>query len=162
VNRVVRHVVRDWNGTLLNDLDIVVGATNASLAGNGIAVIDRDRFRREFSRPIRSFNERLLGRPLTDQQWRTADDAFHDHYRWGRPVAAQHVAARRAARPARPATADAAVTPLTMRRLPKRSARGVLVAEHSCHHLPQLQAAAATLPTVLDAATLVVTLTGRS
>jgi HAD superfamily hydrolase (TIGR01549 family) len=78
---VVRHVVWDWNGTLLADLDVIVAATNAGLAGSGLNAIDRDRFRRDFGRPVRAFNERLLGRPLTDEQWRALDDAFHDHYR---------------------------------------------------------------------------------
>jgi HAD superfamily hydrolase (TIGR01549 family) len=81
VDDVVRHVVWDWNGTLLADLDAIVGATNAGLAGSGLAAIDRDRFRRDFGRPVRAFNQRLLGRPLTDEQWRTLDDSFHDHYR---------------------------------------------------------------------------------
>jgi phosphoglycolate phosphatase-like HAD superfamily hydrolase len=78
---VVRHVVWDWNGTLLADLDAIVGATNAGLAASGLAAIDRDQYRDDFGRPVRAFNERLLGRSLTDEQWRTIDDAFHDHYR---------------------------------------------------------------------------------
>jgi phosphoglycolate phosphatase-like HAD superfamily hydrolase len=221
VTGVVRHVVWDWNGTLLNDLDVVVGATNASLAGSGIAVIDRDRFRRDFRRPIRSFNERLLGRALTDQQWRTADDAFHDHYRqqlqhceladgagaalellaragvgqsllsmWRHDELLELLAQRRLAqmftridgdrRFDGGPKADRLLDHLSAQRLDPRDvvligdtlddaaaaeavgARCVLVAEHSCHHLPQLQAAATTLPTVLDAATHVVTLTGGS
>jgi phosphoglycolate phosphatase-like HAD superfamily hydrolase len=77
----VRHVVWDWNGTLFADLDAIVDATNVGLAGAGVAAIDREKFRRDFGRPVRAFNERLLGRSLTDEQWRSLDDAFHDHYR---------------------------------------------------------------------------------
>jgi phosphoglycolate phosphatase-like HAD superfamily hydrolase len=218
---VVRHVVWDWNGTLFADLDAIVGATNAGLADSGLVAIDRDQFRRDFGRPVRDFNERLLGRSLTDEQWRTLDDAFHDHYR--RQL--EHCELADGAGAALDLVARAGVSQslLSMWRhdelldlLAQRGLAGefslidgdrrfdggpksdrlrdhlsaqlldprdvvligdtlddaaaaavvgaqcLLVAEHSSHHLPALQAAAATVQTVLDAATRALTMLDRS
>jgi phosphoglycolate phosphatase-like HAD superfamily hydrolase len=217
----VRHVVWDWNGTLFADLDAIVGATNAGLAGSGLDAIDRDRFRRDFGRPVRDFNERLLGRSLTDEQWRTLDDAFHDHYRRQVPhceladgaAAALELVARAGVSQsllsmwrhdellellARLGLAegfaridgdqrfdggpksDRLRDHLSVQRLDpgdvvligdtlddaaaarSAGAQCLLVAEHSSHHFPALEAAAATVPTVLDAATIVVAMLDRS
>ena len=37
-----RHVVWDWNGTLLDDLDYSIGIMNGLLARRGLAVIPRN------------------------------------------------------------------------------------------------------------------------
>jgi phosphoglycolate phosphatase-like HAD superfamily hydrolase len=217
---VVRHVVWDWNGTLLADLDAIVGATNAALAGTGLAAIDRDRFRRDFGRPVRAFTERLLGRPLTDEQWQALDDAFHDHYRqqlqdcaladgaeaaielvaragvsqsllsmWRHDELLELLAQRGLAEEFTRIDGDQRFDGgpksdrlrdhLSAQRLDPRdvvligdtlddaaAAQAVgtqclLVAEHSSHHLPALRAAAATVPTVLDAATHVLAMLDR-
>jgi phosphoglycolate phosphatase-like HAD superfamily hydrolase len=48
----VTHLVWDWNGTLLDDLALVVAATNASLATAGGRPITAEEHRRDFRRPI--------------------------------------------------------------------------------------------------------------
>lgn len=77
---VSRHVVWDWNGTLLDDLQVVVEAVNRSMGVLGIEPIDEDGYRDHFTRPVRSFYDSLLGRMITDHEWDRLNQGFHDHY----------------------------------------------------------------------------------
>jgi phosphoglycolate phosphatase-like HAD superfamily hydrolase len=74
------HIVWDWNGTLLDDLHVVVDSVNASLGHLGVAAIGTDDYQRQFVRPLHGFYERLLGRPVDDELLGIIDDVFHDHY----------------------------------------------------------------------------------
>jgi phosphoglycolate phosphatase-like HAD superfamily hydrolase len=74
------HIVWDWNGTLFNDLDAVVDATNEIFDSYGLARVDLDAFRAIYTRPIWACYERMLGRPLEDGEWERLDAAFHDSY----------------------------------------------------------------------------------
>jgi phosphoglycolate phosphatase-like HAD superfamily hydrolase len=79
----VRHLVWDWNGTLFDDLDLVVTATNASLAVAGGPVVTADEHRRDFRRPIWAYYAHVLGRPLAENEFLQLDRVFHDEYRAG-------------------------------------------------------------------------------
>jgi len=57
----VLHIVWDWNGTLVDDLPIVVDCVNAALAVIGEPPIDADDYREHFARPVNRFYESLLG-----------------------------------------------------------------------------------------------------
>src|SRR6266567_5730006 len=74
------HIVWDWNGTLFNDIDAVVAATNEVFLPHGLGSLDVDAFRTSYTRPIWVMYERLLGRPLEDGEWLRLDQAFHDSY----------------------------------------------------------------------------------
>jgi phosphoglycolate phosphatase-like HAD superfamily hydrolase len=76
----VRHLVWDWNGTLFDDHEAVVAAVNDALAGLGVAAIDADTYRTHFTRPVQRFYEQVAGRPITVEEWRALDDAYHDSY----------------------------------------------------------------------------------
>ncbi len=91
---VSRHLVWDWNGTLLNDLDLCVTATNACLATIGGPRITAEDHRRDFRRPIVDYYSFVLGRPVDAEEFRRLDDAFHDAYRLG--MADLHAHRRRA------------------------------------------------------------------
>lgn len=54
-----RHLVLDWNGTLIDDLDAAVAGVNLVLMGQDLAPIDREVYRRHFGFPIQSFYARL-------------------------------------------------------------------------------------------------------
>lgn len=77
----MRHVVWDWNGTLYDDLHIVVDSVNASLARLGEAPIDAARYREHYRRPVPLFYESLLGRPVPEETWQMIDEVFHATYR---------------------------------------------------------------------------------
>jgi phosphoglycolate phosphatase-like HAD superfamily hydrolase len=80
---VPEHLVWDWNGTLLDDLTLVVNATNACLAMIGGPRITADEHRRDFRRPIVDYYSFVLGRPVDAEEFKRLDDAFHDAYRLG-------------------------------------------------------------------------------
>jgi phosphoglycolate phosphatase-like HAD superfamily hydrolase len=74
------HIVWDWNGTLLDDLAVVISAANASLAMFGVGPIDENGYRDHFTRPVRAFYDSLFGRPVSDAEWEGLNDRFHDEY----------------------------------------------------------------------------------
>ena len=75
------HVVWDWNGTLFDDLHIVVEAVNYGLAPSGVGPITLDDYRRHYTRPVKVFYDRLFGRELSEEEWSRLDTRFHDGYR---------------------------------------------------------------------------------
>ncbi|MEV4940152.1 HAD family hydrolase [Streptomyces zaomyceticus] len=81
-----KHLVWDWNGTLLDDIGAVIGATNAAFAELGLASITLERYRDLYMVPVPKFYERLMGRLPTDAEWAVMDGAFHRHY-WARAEA---------------------------------------------------------------------------
>ena len=74
------HIVWDWNGTLLDDLPIVIEAANAALTPHGVDPIDEDSYRDHFTRPVRAFYDSLFGRPVDDREWHSLNDSFHKEY----------------------------------------------------------------------------------
>ncbi|MEU6992331.1 HAD family hydrolase [Streptomyces sp. NPDC046465] len=77
------HIVWDWNGTLLHDIDAVIGATNASFAELGLEPITLERYRDLYCVPVPRFYERLMGRLPSDAEWQIMNAVFHKHY-WTR------------------------------------------------------------------------------
>ena len=59
------HIVWDWNGTLFDDLDVVVRSVNHGLEGFGAIPIDLDGYRSHYTRPVKLFYDRLIGREIT-------------------------------------------------------------------------------------------------
>jgi phosphoglycolate phosphatase-like HAD superfamily hydrolase len=76
----VRHVVWDWNGTLIDDHVAVVAAINDALALLRLRPIDSDIYRSHFTRPVQRFYEQVAGRPIEPGEWRTLDEGYHDSY----------------------------------------------------------------------------------
>lgn len=74
------HLVWDWNGTLLDDLPIVVEAVNRSIAMFGFGPIDANGYRDHYTRPVRQFYDGLFGRVIDDEEWLRLNTAFHDAY----------------------------------------------------------------------------------
>ncbi|MFF5175325.1 HAD family hydrolase [Micromonospora sp. NPDC000089] len=77
------HLVWDWNGTLLDDLDLVVRATNVAFASAGGPTVDADEHRVRFRRPIADYYAEMLGRAVDDEAFGRLDRIFHDAYRAG-------------------------------------------------------------------------------
>jgi phosphoglycolate phosphatase-like HAD superfamily hydrolase len=79
----VSHLVWDWNGTLLNDLSLVVAATNVALESAGAAPVSAEEHRRDFRRPIIDYYGSLLGRVVAVEEFAEMDRIFHAEYRLG-------------------------------------------------------------------------------
>ena len=75
------HLVWDWNGTLLNDLDLIVRCTNLAFASVGGPEVTADEHRRDFRRPVIAYYAAALGRELTDEEFADLDKVFHEAYR---------------------------------------------------------------------------------
>jgi phosphoglycolate phosphatase-like HAD superfamily hydrolase len=74
------HLVWDWNGTLLDDLGIVVEAVNSSIAPFGLDAITANDYRDHYTRPVRDFYDRLFRRTIEDDEWLILNTGFHDAY----------------------------------------------------------------------------------
>jgi phosphoglycolate phosphatase-like HAD superfamily hydrolase len=77
------HLVWDWNGTLLNDLSLVVASTNAAFASVGGAPVSAHEHRVRFRRPVSDFYAEVLGRTIDAEEFGRLDKIFHDAYRTG-------------------------------------------------------------------------------
>lgn len=77
------HLVWDWNGTLLDDLSLVVSATNHAFAAVGGRPVGADEHRARFRRPVAEFYAEILGRALDEAEFGEIDRIFHDAYRLG-------------------------------------------------------------------------------
>ncbi|WP_405928125.1 HAD hydrolase-like protein [Streptomyces griseus] len=70
------HIVWDWNGTLLDDLDHMVDAVNHCRQAIGEPGVDAVTYRQKHCLPSRVFHDRLNGRPVTDDEWTTIQKTF--------------------------------------------------------------------------------------
>jgi phosphoglycolate phosphatase-like HAD superfamily hydrolase len=77
------HLVWDWNGTLLNDLDLVVRATNQVFATMGGRTLTAEEHRLKFVRPVANFYAAVLERAVDAEEFGRLDRIFHDSYREG-------------------------------------------------------------------------------
>jgi phosphoglycolate phosphatase-like HAD superfamily hydrolase len=77
------HLVWDWNGTLLDDLTLVVASTNHAFAAIGGRPVGADEHRRRFRRPVSEFYAEILERAVTEEEFGELDRIFHDAYRLG-------------------------------------------------------------------------------
>lgn len=77
------HLVWDWNGTLLDDLTLVVSSTNSAFAAVGGRSVGSEEHRRQFRRPVAEFYAEILGRAVDEEEFDRLDRIFHDAYRMG-------------------------------------------------------------------------------
>ncbi|MFF3403050.1 HAD family hydrolase [Streptomyces sp. NPDC002659] len=70
----------DWNGTLLDDVQLAVQATAAALTGKLRGQLTVERFRGNFSQPLRKFYEKLLERPVGDDELRQIIERYRSVY----------------------------------------------------------------------------------
>lgn len=77
----VRHIVWDWNGTLLDDNAAVLAAVNRVCGAFDRRPVTLEQWRGMFRRPIRHSYQDLLGRDLDEDEWALLDRQYHDAYR---------------------------------------------------------------------------------
>ncbi len=74
-----RHIVWDWNGTLLDDVAACVDAINAMIRRRGLRPLTHDHYRRIFQFPVKSYYVGL-GFDLEDEDWDAIAREFHANY----------------------------------------------------------------------------------
>jgi phosphoglycolate phosphatase-like HAD superfamily hydrolase len=76
----VSHVVWDWNGTLLDDNQVVLAAVNEVCTGFGRAELSWPEWQAAYARPMRVSYEQILARELDDEEWASVDKLYHERY----------------------------------------------------------------------------------
>jgi len=76
----VSHVVWDWNGTLLDDNQVVLAAVNEVCAGFGRAELSWSEWQAAYARPMRVSYEQILARELDEEEWAQVDKLYHERY----------------------------------------------------------------------------------
>lgn len=86
-----QHIIWDWNGTILDDLDYAVETINHQLRRHSLATLTRAQYQQVFDFPIRTYYERL-GFDFSTVSFDTLCHEYIDQYMLGyrdcRPVAA--------------------------------------------------------------------------
>ena len=79
-----RHIIWDWNGTLLDDVDYCIGIMNEILRRRGLPEMDRARYHAIFDFPVKNYYERL-GFDATKDTFQELSVEFiagYDAHRW--------------------------------------------------------------------------------
>ncbi|MDR2975227.1 MAG: HAD hydrolase-like protein [Propionibacteriaceae bacterium] len=77
----VRHIIWDWNGTLLDDTPLTVKAATVSLAAiNHPVRLTVDQWREVATRPVTRTYETLCGAPLDEAQFRILNQSWLSTY----------------------------------------------------------------------------------
>jgi phosphoglycolate phosphatase-like HAD superfamily hydrolase len=75
-----RHIVWDWNGTILGDGRALIGSVAAAFSSAGLPVVDARTHQSHFRRPITEFFDRLAGRRLSAAEHRALRSRFDEAY----------------------------------------------------------------------------------
>lgn len=73
-------VLWDWNGTLLDDLEVNMKVINLMLSGRGLRLLDLDSYKNIFCFPIKLFYERI-GIDLQQEAFETVAEEYMSAYR---------------------------------------------------------------------------------
>ena len=76
---MAKHIIWDWNGTLLDDVQPCVDAINQMLAARQLPMLNRDHYRNIFDFPVISYYERL-GFDIEAEDWDAIANEFHRYY----------------------------------------------------------------------------------
>ena len=74
-----KHIIWDWNGTLLNDRWLCVEGINQALIKRGLNPISEDQYRNIFTFPVKDYYRRL-GFDFEKEPFEVAGDEFVDYY----------------------------------------------------------------------------------
>ena len=74
-----RHIVWDWNGTLLDDVQASVNTINRLLASRSLPATDTNRYRDRFGFPVRNYYT-AIGFRLEQENWDLLARTYHDFY----------------------------------------------------------------------------------
>lgn len=75
----LRSVIWDFNGTILDDLDLVVRSINTLLDARGLPQTNREKHKAEFGFPVDRYYQ-TLGFDLQQESFSELSREYHDHY----------------------------------------------------------------------------------
>jgi len=78
-DRNIRHVIWDWNGTLLDDAQACVDALNLMLSRRNMPTLTREEYRDVFDFPIRDYYLKV-GFDFTRDDWNALTEEYHAIY----------------------------------------------------------------------------------
>lgn len=90
---MTKHVIWDWNGTLLDDVEHALHAVNALLRARKLPPIDRDGYRTRFGFPVSGFYTEL-GFDIEREDFAALSETYINHYRQVAVSATTHTEAR--------------------------------------------------------------------
>ncbi len=74
-----KHVIWDWNGTLLDDVELCADLMNNLLKSKGLRQISVDQYREVFTFPVKDYYQKL-GHDVSDENWEILSHKFIDEY----------------------------------------------------------------------------------
>ena len=74
-----KHIIWDWNGTLVNDLTLCVDLLNVSLEKRGLPLISENIYKQKFLFPIKKFYE-TVGFDFSKENFESTNEEFHSGY----------------------------------------------------------------------------------
>lgn len=80
----IRHIIWDWNGTLLNDLDLCLKIINEMLKSRDLPAITRECYLELFDFPVKEYYERI-GFDFSREPFEAISTQFIKSYEAGRP-----------------------------------------------------------------------------
>lgn len=77
---IYKHIIWDWNGTLLDDRWLCVEGINQALMKRDLPSISENRYRKIFTFPVKEYYKKL-GFDFENEPFEVAGDEFVDYYR---------------------------------------------------------------------------------
>jgi phosphoglycolate phosphatase len=74
------HIIWDWNGTLLDDVEACVQSVNCMLATRQLPTLSTDLYRDIFDFPVQAYYEKL-GFDVAHEDWDQIAEEFHVNYK---------------------------------------------------------------------------------
>ena len=81
--KTIKHMVWDWNGTLMNDVGLCLDITNQMLRRRGLAQVDSARYRGVFGFPLRDYCARIGYNLKRDSFELLSDEKLEVARQWG-------------------------------------------------------------------------------
>lgn len=75
------HIVWDWNGTLFDDVELIVAAANHAFEEAGLEAVTVERYRERFTVSAAGLIRRLFGKDLASDTLLAMNDAYQEYYR---------------------------------------------------------------------------------
>jgi len=79
VSKNKKAIIWDWNGTLLNDVEICIDCMNILLKARNLSLLDHDAYKNVFTFPVKAYYQKL-GFNFTDEEFEKPATEFIDLY----------------------------------------------------------------------------------